>query len=286
MNVNFNLESSSFINSSEDLDYIYKRIDELDLLFQNIEKINKRKIELDRPKDTIYKNLDIYDQLFYENKPVSDFIYGTLDISSDYKKLLRAIIDKYTTFYERGTVDKNIFFYNRGTNIYDEKDLRDFYHNFFNTLNNGENFFYGIKIHFPKLTLSENVQNTLSAIETDLPNFSIKIIKTLDYLSNRIKGIFEDKKDIRATLETLTEETSFHASLQGKSKDLLNFEFEYIDKEKVKKKKTICCDPHVKYNRGEVSKGDKEYYRLYFQMGDPEIDNGNILIGHIGKHIE
>lgn len=282
MNVNFNLESSSFINSSEDLDYIYKRIDELDLLFQNIEKINKRKIELNRPKDIIYKNLDIYDQLFYENKVVSDFIYGTLDICSDYKKLLRAIIDKYTTFYESGTVDKNISFYNRGTNIYNEKDLSDFYHNFFNTLNNGEKFYYGIKIHFPKLTLSANVKNTLVEIETDLPNFSVKIIKTLKYLSTRIKDIFEDKKDIRATLETLTEEISFHASLQGKSKHLLNFEFE---DEKSGIRKIICCDPHVKYNRGEESKGDKEYYRLYFHMGTSEIDSGNVLIGHIGIHI-
>ena len=82
MNVNFNLESNSFINNGEDLDCIYKRIDELDLLFQNFNRINERKIGLNRPKDMIYKDITIYEQLFYDNKTVSDFIYSTLKIKN------------------------------------------------------------------------------------------------------------------------------------------------------------------------------------------------------------
>lgn len=154
MNVNFILGSNSFINNGEDIDHIYKRINELDLLFQNIEEINERKMKLNRPKDNVYKNLDIYDQIFYDNTSVIDFIYGTtLSVSSDHKKLLRAFIDKYTTIHNDEVIDKSISFYSRGTNICNKEDLIYFYHNFFNTLNNGENFYYGIKIHFPKLTL-------------------------------------------------------------------------------------------------------------------------------------
>lgn len=282
MNVNFNLESNSFINNGEDLDCIYKRIDELDLLFQNFNRINERKIGLNRPKDMIYKDITIYEQLFYDNKTVSDFIYSTLKISNDYKVLLRALIDKSTISHIDEEIHNNISFYKSDpTYIYNKDNLTSFYYDFFKNLNS-EEFYYGIKIHFPKLTLSNNVLITLSEIEDDLYNFASKFIKTLIFLNDRIKDIFKKTQDLRVTLEILTEEISFYASLQGKNKTLLNFEF--IDKDS-NKQKIICCDPHVKYKRGEETKKDREYYRLYFHMGDPEIDNGNILIGHIGIHI-
>ena len=124
LNVNFILGSNSFINNGEDIDHIYKRINELDLLFQNIEEINERKMKLNRPKDNVYKNLDIYEQIFYDNTSVIDFIYGTtLSVSSDHKKLLRAFIDKYTTIHNDEVIDKSISFYSRGTNICNKEDL-------------------------------------------------------------------------------------------------------------------------------------------------------------------
>jgi hypothetical protein len=159
-----------------------------------------------------------------------------------------------------------------------------FYNNYFKQLDNAVDFYHGIKTHFPKLTFSEHVKDSLIEIEDDLKNFSEKIIRTLVYLNDEIKDKFKGIKNLKATLEQLTSDLELYASEQGKSKTKLFFEFE---DEKSKIKKSICCDPHVKYNRGEVATADKEYYRLYFHMGDKDIDQGeNVLIGHIGKHIE
>jgi hypothetical protein len=288
MNINLYINNDSFINNGENLDHIYTRIEELDQLSESVDKINEQKIKLNRPKDLIYKDIAIYDQLFFDNKTVSDFIYSPLKINNDYKVLLRALIDKSAIFHTDEEIHNHISFYESNPNyIYNKDNLTSFYYNFFNTLDNGEEFYYGIKIHFPKLTLSVNVQNTLTEIEGDLPNFSIKIIKTLIYLNDTIKEKFKETHNLKRTLELLTEEISFYASEQGKSKTKLDFEFQYEYKDgKPTKRKTVCCDPHVKYNRGEEAKVEKEYYRLYFHMGDKDIDNGNILIGHIGKHIE
>lgn len=284
MLINFQLNNESFETNGEDIKSIYKIIDQLEILKEKFDEVNDQKEKLKLEKDLILKSNEIYEKRIYKELYLDEFIYATnQEINSNYTKTLRSLVDKLRTLTNEKIHGEIGFFYKTNSLIYNEHDLKLFYNNYFKELNNAVDFYNGIKTHFPKLTFSEHVRDSLLEIEAELPNFSIKIIKTLVYLNNEIKVKFETIKNLKATLKQLTSDLELHASEQGKSKIKLYFEFE--DKES-KIKKSICCDPHVKYNRGEVSTTDKEYYRLYFHMGDKDIDNGNVLIGHIGKHIE
>ena len=283
MTVSFLFNNDSFENNGHTLDDVYDRIDDLDLLTNKIETINKRKKKLGLEKDQYFTDLDIYEKNIYKDLTICDFINNYTEVTRDYKVLLGSIINKSGTLNGE-EIDQEIGLFKNGNSlIFDIDDLTNFYYQFFQTLTDSEIFYNGIKIHFQNITLSINVSDTLNEIEQDLQNFAEKFVKTLIYLNDRIQDVFNETKDVRATLVRLTEEISFHASVQGKSKDKLNFEFQ---DSKSKEKLKFICDPHVKYKSGEEAKVEKEYYRLYFHMGDPKIDNGNILIGHIGKHIE
>ena len=60
----------------------------------------------------------------------------------------------------------------------------------------------------------------------------------------------------------------------------------FASREKAKK----YCDPHFKLDKCDSnceSFGTKEeliYGRIYFNFGDPEVANGKLLVGWIGKH--
>jgi hypothetical protein len=282
MLVNLLLNTNSFQNTGESLEDVYERIDVLDSIISEIENINEKKKKLSLDKDMILKDLDIYNQIIFSSFCISDFIYGGIGIDRDYQVLLRTLIDRYADYVSDETANGQICFFNRPVcNIHDKSHVIDFYHWNFSNLNNGTDYFNGIKIHFKNVVLSDHVENSLTEIQGDLGSFSEQIVKTLIYLNDSLQKSFKRHNDVRATLEELTSVINIHSSVQGKSKELLCFDF----KTKNGRSKSLCCDPHVKYNRSEDTGIDKEYYRMYFHTGDNEIAEGKVPIGHIGIHL-
>jgi len=282
MLANLLLNTNSFHNTGESLEDVYERIDVLDSIISEIEDINEKKKELSLDKDMILKDLDIYNQIIYSSFCISDFIYGGVGIDSDYQVLLRTLIDRYADYVSDETVNGQICFFNRPIcNIYDKGHVIDFYHWNFSNLSKGTDYFNGIKIHFKNVVLSDHVEDSLTAIQDDLGSFSEQIVKTLIYLNDSLQESFKRHNDVRATLKELTSVINIHSSVKGKKKELLYFDFKTTSGGS----KSLCCDPHVKYNRSGESGIEKEYYRLYFHIGDKEIGDGKILIGHIGSHL-
>lgn len=283
MTVNICLNSNSFNNSNDEtIDKINERIDQLNIIQEKLDKINEKKKALDIEKDRVFKDNEIYNQKIYNNFYLDQFLYGNNNgLNINKIKLLRAFIDK-SNHLEEQNIHKEIGFFNvRDDLVYTVEDLRNFYYKYFEEIENGTTFYNGIKIHFENLTLHENVEASLTEIQEDLQAFSKMIIKTLIYLNEKFKQIFEKHGDVRSALEELTEDLAIHSSVQGKNKSKLNFNFITNNGAEI----TLCCDPHIKYNRSEESTQDKEYYRLYFHTGNEDIDNGNILIAHIGIHL-
>lgn len=282
MLVNLLLNTNSFQNTGESLGSIYERIDALDSIISEIKDINERKEELSFDKDKILKETDIYNQIVYSSFCISDFIYSDIGIDKDYQVLLSRLIDRHTNYINDETVNGQVCFFNRpACNIHDESHVIDFYHWNFANLDNGTDYFNGIKIHFENVILSDHVEDSLTEIQDDLGSFSEQIVKTLIYLNDSLQESFKRHNDVRATLKELTSVIEIHSSVQGKSKELLYFDF----KTKSGETKSLCCDPHVKYNRSEDTSVDKEYYRMYFHTGDNEVAEGKVPIGHIGIHL-
>ncbi|MDD5717678.1 MAG: hypothetical protein PHW64_07720 [Sulfuricurvum sp.] len=282
MAINLLLNEDSFENNDQStLEDIYNRIDNLDRIKSMIEGVNVRKKELSLEKDIILKNLAIYDKIIYNELTVSDFIYGDDEIKNDYKVMLRSLIDKSKNLFD-DHIEGHICLFNNATClIFSVDDLINFYYKYFEKLDDGNEFFNRIKIHFPNLHLHENARVSLIEIQDNLIPFAPNIVKTLRYLNDNLKASLEKNKDPRAMLEDLTASISLHASIEGKGKERLNFKFTTTDGNI----KTLCCEPHVKYNRSEESGVEKEYYRLYFHTGDKDIEDGKVLIAHIGTHL-
>ena len=103
MTVNFLFNNDSFENDDKELEYVYTRIDELDILRSKIDDINEKKRKIGLEKDKLLKDFDIYNKNIYHNLTVSDFINNYTEVSRDYKVLLGSIINKSGNF-----VDENI----------------------------------------------------------------------------------------------------------------------------------------------------------------------------------
>lgn len=162
---------------------------------------------------------------------------------------------------------------------------------------NEETFIDECSIYFPHLFFHERNKTKVLDI---LEDFSKSILKHLAVLNDTF-FYYKDKTFENESIkyQTLTSECNLEADAASKdnndAKDNLTFEF--INKNK--KGEKITCYPHLRLCRSDKYPGDSYYYqhRLYFHEGINtvydengnekvcEIQNGKILIGHIGKHL-
>jgi len=162
---------------------------------------------------------------------------------------------------------------------------------------NEETFIDECAIYFPNLYFHE--RNKVKVLDI-LEDFSKSILKHLAVLNDTF-FYYKDKTFDNESVkyQTLTIECNLEAKAASKdnndAKDYLTFEF--INKNK--KEDKITCYPHLRLCRADDYPKDPNYYqhRIYFHEGVNtvidenkkkkvcEIQNGKILIGHIGKHL-
>jgi hypothetical protein len=76
------------------------------------------------------------------------------------------------------------------------------------------------------------------------------------------------------------------ASPERKPSRKEKFTFDFINDKGIMER--VCCEPHLKLCRTDNYPKDGSYStdrRIYFHEGKPDIQNGKILIGHIGRHL-
>lgn len=156
MLINFQLNDESFETNGEDIESIYKTIDQLDILKEKFDEVNEQKEKLKLEKDLIFKSNEIYEKKIYKDLYLDEFIYGTNEeVNANYTKSLRSLIDRSKTLTNENIQGEIGFFLRTNSLIYNEYDLKMFYNNYFKELDNAIYFYHGIKTHFPKLTFSD-----------------------------------------------------------------------------------------------------------------------------------
>lgn len=151
---------------------------------------------------------------------------------------------------------------------------------------NGEYFIDECSKYFPNLYFHERNKETVKKVLSDYPK---KIINYLSCLNDKfLDSLKAESSNLSKVLEHFSSSCALDsdATLQGSNKDSLNFDF--VDKSG--QTATICCEPHLKFHindRGEeLSRSQSNSHkRIYFHAGFPHIQNGKILIGHIGDHL-
>ena len=159
-------------------------------------------------------------------------------------------------------------------------DFRRFHLGLF--FSDAEYFIDECKKYYSKLLFHEKNYKSIAEI---LKGFSNKIIFHLNGLNDILPSLLIKKEFNNHTelLETFTEMASLDeiATLEGKNKDRLGFEF--INDEG--KSEEVICEPHMKLSKSDNSDGHYYKNRIYFSFGKENIENSKILVGHIGEHL-
>jgi len=272
---NFCLHSNSFLENGNTLETIYS----------NIEHLSELKDKIDHFHENILRHDDIHNIIFYDGKEIYKILYSEDIINNDYKKMLGFIIDRANE-YEDQDISQYI-----GLNhienedlIYTIEDWYKFHYNDMKSLSDELKFSECIKKYFPNLTFNKKINNALKTLDGGLFLFSTDIIKSLIYLEKELKPLIENSQNLPEALSKFTSSLGLETTLEGNSNRKEDFTFTFLKNDGTEIQ--ICCEPHIKLDKSSVA-GDTKWYsnRIYFYQGRAEVDNGNILIGHIGKHL-
>jgi hypothetical protein len=261
-----------------------------------------------------FKHESIYDQEIYPNISMVDFLYSNIPaikkkFGAEVLNALQMIVEKAndTNLSTKDIVElldthdeKNAYgllclhkinevadaAINERYLVYDKQNWFAFRRHFLGLYPNDTVFFCKEAVkYFSNLHLHERNVGTMRPIYKD---FVQKIITHLGYLNddfNQYKGtpyLRRETLKVFSAACKLDEEATIEGNVKHKSKITFIFENDSDTME------SICCEPHLKLCHSDKHPGDRVYYfhRIYFHEGKPNIQNGKILIGHIGKHID
>jgi hypothetical protein len=263
-----------------------------------------------RDENKIFVHSDIYSVNIFENITVNQFLYEYKEIDSkfdrDTRKALRNIIEKaaptdHTLGYIQTDLldahNTNICYglisFNKIENIQPEYliiyNLQNWYNfrRYFLGLYPGNTVYYidECKKYFVNLFFHEKNKESIRTIFSDCGK---KIIEHLSALNDVFPKCLKEEKQLHAALRRLNLEARLDekASLEGdasRKKDL-TFVFETMQG----MSEDVYCEAHLKLCYNDNYPSDKSYStnrRIYFHPGKANIQNGKILIGHIGKHL-
>ncbi len=247
---------------------IFPNITVLDFLYNPLitkekferDTVNALQMIIDRAEETNLSNSEIVTRLDKHNESIA---YGLLCLHP---------IAKLGDI----TINKEYLVYNK-------QNWLAFRRSFLGIYPQNSAFFHEeAKSYFPNLYLHDSIIDTMRPIYN---NFVKKIIYHLSCLNDDFHKYKQDPYQRIETLNAFSSLLDEQASPQGNAnvKPLLTFDFTtgngMIE--------AVCCEPHLKLCYSDNHPGDSKYYyyRIYFHEGKKHIQNGKILIGHIGEHL-
>lgn len=136
--------------------------------------------------------------------------------------------------------------------------------------------------YFTNLFIHERNKEVIKKTQGEWKNFVITFLRHLKILNNEFRKYLLNRQNYQRieVLKTFGSENSVEVTGQGNANQKVDMTFEFDNQD-------ICCEPHIKISKSDVI-GDNTYYhnRIYFYEGKDDIQNGKILVGHIGKHID
>ena len=257
--------------------------------------------------EELFKHESIYEVNIFERMPIIDFLYNPKTkkiFNRDTIRYLQLIIDySKSTSYTTSEVIDTLLTKHTVNNLYgliclhkiegiDEKYLIYSKHNWLifhryflsHYPQSEDNFIDECKKYFPKLFFHERNKIVIKKIFHD---FTKTILFHLAMLNDEFYKFETNPYNRKDTLKKFSIACNLpeEASPEGNASRKPSFTFDFINRKK--EKILICCEPHLKLCRSDNYPGDGEYYyhRIYFYEGKEEIQNGKILIGHIGEHL-
>jgi hypothetical protein len=149
----------------------------------------------------------------------------------------------------------------------------------------GNYFIEECKKYFPCLFFHERNKETVTYL---LKDCSQKTVYHLGALNDKFKEFSMLKLERAETLKrfSIAAKLDEEASLEGDASRKGDFNFDFVNDKDLPE--NVCCEPHLKLCYNDNYPGDTSYStdrRIYFHEGKPNIQQGKVLIGHMGKHL-
>ena len=266
-----------------------------------------------RYDENIFRHDSIYEEEIYPNIKVFEFLYDPSKSSGfdrDIRQFLRKIID-HSRQTELSAKEVLILLGQHSENrifgliclhkiegidekylVYDRNDWFDFHRYFLGLYPVSESHFVSEAAkYFQDLFFHENVLESLKHLEGGLGSFSKTIVLCLSKLNDDLpewRREQDGNMNLPAILQAFSSKTGIETTLEGdidRKKDL-TFEFDTGTNRDNDEKEDICCEPHMKMGTSDHPGDSKHYFnRIYFHIGKEHIQDGKILVCHIGRHL-
>lgn len=265
-------------------------------------------IRQNKEENKIYFNSSIFMETIFPDMAVEDFYYPqkTSNWDKDVVRALQTIWEKSEeSTFEVNNVLENLTLHSEeecfgiiGLHavefiqdqkvesiylVYNQRNWLDFRRYFLGIYPVNADFFIDeCGKYFPETFFHENNKSTIPKILVD---FSERIIFHLAGLNDDFIAIREQYGFLPEALQVLSAKCGFDelASLEGnaENKKRLNFNFENDSKNI----EIVCCEPHIKLSKNNAKSQKYFFNRIYFHEPKPNIQNGKILVAHIGEHL-
>lgn len=277
---------------------------EIEELYITIQHIKEQR-DCHIVEDRVLKYEGIYDLMIYQNYTISEFLYVPKIVSPDIKKALGFIIDRSARDCRMSEAEVISLISNNDSSnlngllclysihkpgeinitqfIKTKIDWYKFHRSFLAKYPIDEqNFYNEIKKYFPKIYFHPDVEIALRGLNGGLGRFANMIIHNLTQLNDCFKNFKPSNRT--ETLNLFSRLCNVVATLEGDASRKHVFTRNFKDENS--NIFPICCEPHLKLDRSDSS-GDTHNYsnRIYFHEGRPNIEEGRILVAHIGKHL-
>ena len=303
MKLSFYITSDSFGLPNCQLTRLQKIVDNLFVL--------SKKVSCDTNKDSLYVTNEAYN-IVWKGHTLVDIWTETCDMDKDLKQLIRKILQEYSTCIDTADTDliektKNNTDQSRIIIIKatDDKDtiIEDYFdieeESWFDIHRKllgkypiaAENFIDECSIYFPNIFFHARTKESVRQI---LNEFSERIVYHLSGLNDKLHDVqnkFSEKN--RGEILAILSQKQFGnfdevATLEGDASRKKDFTFVFPLNAKGNSSEKVCCEPHIKLCKANLGSGDDSYHtdkRIYFHEGKSHIQEGKILVGHIGKHL-
>jgi len=284
-----------------------------DEIEEKIKKMAQDFVLIKRYKDTnkIYVNQEIYFVVFINGVTIYELLFNPMArekfIDRDVKLALQKIILESASTEliiseiiellpnHNEEISYGLIAFNKIENIesryqivYNINDWYEFKRYFLGIYphnNDGEYFIEECKKYFPNLFFHERNKKTVTYL---LKDCSGKLVYHLAALNDKFMDSYKMGTERTQTLEhfSIVAKLDETASLEGDASRKRELTFVFINDKDLPE--NVCCEPHLKLCYNDKYPGDNSYStdrRIYFHEGKQNIQQGKILIGHIGKHL-
>ncbi|WP_341228319.1 hypothetical protein [uncultured Arcticibacterium sp.] len=301
MKAEFYLLNESFDSINPDISSFE---DSIGLLSEDTENIKSN-------GDSILRHNDIYEVNIGNNTPLYKYLFeGDLNSRNSSKKYLMKIIDRAKETNWSNSDIKDLVKDQETADFCNEKKAYGFisyggkaikglekytisniktwfsFHRYFLGKYPCEPYYFidECRKNFPYIHIHTRVKMEIDKTDGGWINFTQSFVKGLSCLNDTLPYYLEKSYVRKRDLLTFSASVGIDVTPEGNLKHKPNMTFEFSTVNGLKK---VCCEPHMKFNQSDKV-GDNTYYknRIYFYESDPDIENGKILVGHIGQHID